>query len=690
MAIIVTQSGFNDNVILNAENDLIYTSSGNDTINGGLGVDTVDYNGTFGLPGIGPITLRPFGVVDKGASGTDSLIGIERIVGNALFANTIDSSTATGITSINVNLSTSSLVVNNATIPGFPLSFTVNNFRNVQGTANNDIIVGDANNNSLSGNAGNDNISGGAGNDTLLGGDGLDTLDGGVGNDSLDGGNGNDSLIGGVGNDTINGGVGVDSVNYTGAVGVTIRPLGVVDKGVNGTDTLVGIETITGSAAAINSIDASPSTGITSINANLSTNSLVVSNSTIPGFPLSFTVNNFRNVQGTANNDIIVGDANNNSLSGNAGNDNISGGAGNDTLLGGDGLDTLDGGIGNDSLDGGNGNDSLVGGVGNDTINGGVGVDSVNYTGAVGVTIRPLGVVDKGVNGTDTLVGIETITGSAAAINSIDASPSTGITSINANLSTNSLVVSNSTIPGFPLSFTVNNFRNVQGTANNDVIVGDANNNSLSGNAGNDNISGGAGNDSLIGGAGNDTISGGTGNDTLNGSNSTARGVGELDVLDGGSGFDTYIIGDGPNLFYTGNGNNDFVTIRDNFADGLRIQLGTGSYSVQGNLIFAVVGGGQDLIARLQNVVTPAPVLAQIQGVDTVSAKSGLLQDSAAVGSVLGTASIENFSVGTSTADADFFSKVIPQGNFSISAGQDLGIFSGISSLSSQQVIGLS
>jgi Ca2+-binding RTX toxin-like protein len=507
----------------------------------------------------------------------------------------------------------------------------------------------------------------------------------------------NDLIYTSSGNDTINGGLGVDTVDYSGTFGlpgigpITLRPLGVVDKGVSGTDSLIGIERIVGNASFVNTIDSSTATGITSINANLSTNSLVVSNSTIPGFPLSFTVNNFRNVQGTANNDVIVGDANNNSLSGNAGNDNISGGAGNDTLLGGDGLDTLDGGIGNDSLDGGNGNDSLVGGVGNDTINGGVGVDSVNYTGAVGVTIRPLGVVDKGVNGTDTLVGIETITGSAAAINSIDASPSTGITSINANLSTNSLVVSNSTIPGFPLSFTVNNFRNVQGTANNDIIVGDANNNSLSGNAGNDNISGGAGNDSLIGGAGNDTISGGTGNDTLNGSNSTARGVGELDVLDGGSGFDTYIIGDGPNLFYTGNGNNDFVTIRDNFADGLRIQLGTGSYSVQGNLIFAVVGGGQDLIARLQNVVTPAPVLAQIQGVDTVSAKSGLLQDSAAAGSFLGkSASIEDFSVGTSTADADFFSKVIPQGNFSISAGQDLGIFSGISSLSSQQVIGLS
>jgi Ca2+-binding RTX toxin-like protein len=452
MAIVVTQNAFNDNILLGTENDLIFASSGNDTINGGTGVDTVDYSGPFGALGVGPITIKPLGVVDKGIKGIDSLIGIETIIGSASFINTVDSSTATGVTSINVNLASNSLVVNNSTIAGFPLSFNIQNFRNVQGTANNDVIVGDANNNLLSGNAGNDNLSGAAGNDTLLGGDGVDTLDGGVGNDSLDGGNGNDSLIGGVGNDTVNGGVGVDTVNYSGAFGVTIKPLGVVDKGVNGTDSLVGIETIIGNAAFLNTIDSSASTGITTINANLGTNSLVVNNSTIPGFPLSFTVNNFRNVQGTANSDVIVGDANNNLLSGNAGNDNLSGAAGNDTL---------DGGVGNDRL---------------------------------------------------------------------------------------------------------------------------------------------------IGDAGNDSLLGGAGNDTFNGSNSVARGAGELDVLDGGTGFDTYVIGDGSSLYYSANGNNDFVTIRDNFNDGLNIQLGVGAYSIQGNQLFSLVGANRDLVARLiNNAVLAAP-----------------------------------------------------------------------------------
>jgi Ca2+-binding RTX toxin-like protein len=710
MAVVVTQNLFNDNILLGTENDLIYASSGNDTINGGTGVDTVDYNGPFGALGVGPITIKPLGVVDKGVKGIDSLIGIETIIGGSSFINTVDSSTATGITSINVNLANNSLIVNNPTIAGFPLSFNIQNFSNVQGTANSDIIFGNANNNLLSGNAGNDSLSGGAGNDTLLGGEGVDTLDGGVGNDSLsggagndillggegvdtldggvgndslDGGVGNDSLIGGVGNDTVNGGVGVDTVNYTGAFGVTIKPLGVVDKGVNGTDSLVGIENITGNAAFLNTIDSSASTGITTINANLGTNSLVVNNSTIPGFPLSFTVNNFKNVQGTANSDVIVGDANNNLLSGNAGNDNLSGAAGNDTLLGGDGVDTLDGGVGNDSLDGGVGNDSLIGGVGNDIVNGGVGVDTVNYTGAFGVTIKPLGVVDKGVNGTDSLVGIETITGNAAFLNTIDSSASTGITTINANLGTNSLAVINSTIPGFPLNFTVNNFKNVQGTANSDVIVGDANNNLLSGNAGNDNLSGAAGNDTLLGGngvdtlnggvgndsligdAGNDSLIGGDGNDTLNGSNAVARGIGELDVLDGGAGFDTYIIGEGSSLFYNTNGNNDFVTIRDNFADGLNIQLGAGAYTIQGNQLFATVGANRDLVATLINNAVVGAVAKTF-----TTADPNVAPDIAAPARLVGT---------PVDANVAFFNTFIPQGDFSIVAGQTVGIFSGIS-----------
>jgi Ca2+-binding RTX toxin-like protein len=536
MAIVVTQNLFNDNIISGIEDDLIYASSGNDTLNGGVGIDTVDYNGPFGTPGLGPITIRPLGVVNKGLNGIDSLIGIETIIGGSSFINTVDSSTATGITSINVNLANRSLVVNNSTIVGFPLRFNIQNFSNVQGTANNDVIVGDDSDNLLNGNAGNDNLSGAAGNDTLLGGAGNDSLDGGVGNDSLDGGDGNDSLIGGVGNDTVNGGAGVDTVNYTGAFGVTIKPLGVVDKGVNGTDSLVGIETITANAAFLNTIDASASTGITTINANLGTNSLVVNNSTIPGFPLNFTVNNFNNVQGTANNDVIVGNASNNLLSGNAGNDNLSGAAGNDTLSGGLGNDSLDGGVGNDSLDGG------------------------------------------------------------------------------------------------------------------------------------------VGNDSLIGGAGNDRLIGGAGNDTLNGSNSLARGVGELDILDGGAGFDSYIIGDGSRLFYSTNGNNDFVTIRDNFSDGLNIQLGAGAFTIQGNRLFSVVGTNRDLVATLINNAVVGTAKSLGTSVDSilpeVSVDSFLDTGIAAQARTLG-APVD--------ANTAFFNTFIPQGDFTIAAGQTLGIFSGVS-----------
>ncbi|MGE0254525.1 MAG: hypothetical protein AB7N54_19020 [Alphaproteobacteria bacterium] len=54
---------------------------------------------------------------------------------------------------------------------------------------------------------------GGAGNDTITGRGLDDSIDGGSGNDIIDGGAGNDTLVGGLGNDTLDGGAGNDSVS---------------------------------------------------------------------------------------------------------------------------------------------------------------------------------------------------------------------------------------------------------------------------------------------------------------------------------------------------------------------------------------------------------------------------------------------------------------------------------------------
>ncbi|WP_194006770.1 calcium-binding protein [aff. Roholtiella sp. LEGE 12411] len=207
---------------------------------------------------------------------------------------------------------TNSLIVNNVPSLG-TLNFTVKNFENVRGTAQNDSITGDNANNILSG------------------------------------GGGNDVFGGSQGNDIINGDAGTDTANYS-ALGQTIvlGTTGTVTKaGGFGTDQLNKIETITASTLLGDTINASAATGSTSITANLAINSLIVNS--VPSLgTLNFTVNNFENVTGTAQSDIITGNTASNILSGGAGNDFLAGDAGNDTLIGGNGTDVLAGGAGND------------------------------------------------------------------------------------------------------------------------------------------------------------------------------------------------------------------------------------------------------------------------------------------------------------------------------------------------------
>ena len=67
--------------------------------------------------------------------------------------------------------------------------------------------------------------------------------------------------------------------------------------------------------------------------------------------PIQDSLVNIENIVGGLGNDDIVGDGMDNVLLGGAGNDTLVGGAGNDTLSGGEGSDTLDGGVGVDTAD---------------------------------------------------------------------------------------------------------------------------------------------------------------------------------------------------------------------------------------------------------------------------------------------------------------------------------------------------
>lgn len=155
-----------------AGNDLLLASSGNDSFSGGTGIDILDYSGVNAN-----LTLARGGVLTKSNDlGTDTITGfdIEVIRANPNRVNTIDGTTGT-TAALNVNLATKILTINN--LPGIgSASLTVENFQNVNGSENADVIVGSNGRNALNGGSGNDVLTGLRGADLLTGGGGSDTF----------------------------------------------------------------------------------------------------------------------------------------------------------------------------------------------------------------------------------------------------------------------------------------------------------------------------------------------------------------------------------------------------------------------------------------------------------------------------------------------------------------------------------
>ncbi len=380
---------------------------------------------------------------------------------------------------------------------------------------------------SLFSGAGNDTMSTGAGADLLNGGGGNDTLDGGGGQDVLLGEDGQDHLLGGDGNDYLYGGDGQDYL-----------------FGGNGDDTLCGddfqaaADTLEGGSGDDNYIRVDAlDTIIEATNGGFDTVQTAV-DYVLPVNVEGLTLYGYANlgygqplpVSGTGNgsDNIIIGNEGQNSLFGLGGNDTLQGGGGDDVLVGGAGNDILDGGGGNDTavysdasagvtvdlsltgaqntggsgtdtlisvenligsafadsltgdaganrLDGGDGNDALYGGLGDDrlaggdgddTLNGGADADTADYSAAISAVMVNLSVAgpqNTGGAGSDTLISIENLIGSAFA----------------------------------------------------DTLTGDAGANYLQGGGGNDALQGGAGDDLLEGGLGNDSFTGGDGFDTV-------------------------------------------------------------------------------------------------------------------------------------------------------------------------------
>ena len=363
---------------------------------------------------------------------------------------------------------------------------------------------------------------------------------------------GNDSQTGKAGNDVFAFYLGADG-HYSGAAGDTIN-------GSSGIDTLRFLDQ-----------------GEVGANVNLTTG--IVTGGDIDGTSNAH-VSNVEWIAGTIFNDNFMGDSKGNVLTGRDGDDTLRGAAGGDTI---------------------------EGGAGNDMINGGDNRDWIDYQHAVdGVVVdmdtNPTshrGTASDGQGGTDTLIDVENVIGSAFG-------------------------------------------DDVTGNANGNVLDlrdgkdmgnGDAGDDTVFGGAGNDKLYGGLGDDLLYGGVGSDSYYGGPGNDTFVGSGSNAfisDGVATLgkdtfNVLSVSQGvdtifaFDTSTTGMDANvdvIDFTALFNAIGYTGTDPFADGyLKIENGGGGEGdpeATDAIISVDINGGGDSWTEILHVadVTAAAMMS--------------------------------------------------------------------------------
>jgi Ca2+-binding RTX toxin-like protein len=343
---------------------------------------------------------------------------------------------------------------------------------------------------------GTDVLHGDAGADSLSGAGSFDFLYGDDGDDKLNGGSGDDLLDGGAGTNLLNGGLGEDGASYAESSGAVTVSLAIATAQATGagTDTLVGIENLDGSAYAdsltgnsgANLLDGGD--GADTVDGNAGNDILVGGD----GDDLVNAGNGDDAAYGGSGDDLIEGKLGNDYLDGQIGRDLLSGGSGEDTLSGGENFDTLFGGADNDDLRGEGGNDTLLGGDGFDTLDGGEGSDTASFQdSAQGVSIvlaseigaPGSGITDGGSCATETYISIENLLGSRFG------------DTLEGNSSANIL----------------------SGDQGQDMLYGDGGADTLLGGQKSDSLSGGSGRDSLDGGRGHDYIFGGADDDVLTG-----------------------------------------------------------------------------------------------------------------------------------------------------------------------------
>ena len=432
----------------------------------------------------------------------------------------------------------------------------------------------------------------------IFGLDGNNVIRGGGGNDELYGGNGNDTFYGGAGADRIDGGGGIDYVRYDDATtGVTVGFASAAGSNDGAGDTMLNIEHIIGSAfvdklggtnlaedlqggggddllqgrGGNDTLDGgdgvdqamySGSRGEYFVTFDAATGTYVVKDlrqGSPDGTDQVRNVETFVFADGAISADSvldgnpgpIIGDDGSNPLTGTSIANEIRGLGGNDTLAGLAGEDLLDGGDGDDTLDGG------------------TGVDTATYASAgagVTVSLAVAGAQNSGGAGTDTLVSVENLTGSA-----------------------------------FDDQLT--------GNAGANVLSGLGGNDRLDGAGGIDTLLGGDGDDILIGGAAGGILDGGAGFDLVSYETSTTGGYidlgeraihGDFVSIEGviGSSFRDIIVGSGADETIIGGGGNDIIYASGG-TDTISGGAGDDTFFDMGGIEHFDGGDGVDLVAYL-------------------------------------------------------------------------------------------
>ena len=539
--------GGNDTLIGDAGDDSLDGGADDDSLDGGAGNDTL-------LGGTGNDALDGGADDDSldGGEGDDTLVGgdgndtvhvgpgQDSMLGGA-GTNVLDFSDATaGVAMVLAQdqiFETGFGNVGEVFASGFTVAYGSQHDDGLfAGSQQGDSLFGQGGNDGIFGNDGDDTIEGGDGNDLVSGEAGVDVLFGNDGNDTLHGGQYlfEDPIFGAADSEaaTLDGGDGDDvailnrgdatyALGFTAGASVSFDSIEASNFEAFAVRSGSGNDTLTGGAGN-DSFDGG--TGSDVLDGADGTDLLVIDRSDATG-PLAFTGGPSVSFDGTEATNFEVF--------------KVTTGSGDDSLRGGDGNDTLDGGLGHDSFEGGAGDDVFDGGDPIDTAAGGENPpiihesDLVTYENSADAISFSLtdgsGLVAAGADGTDELINIEEVIGSAQD-------------------DTMEMSWGTETIDILMAGGAGHDSINLVGDSAATLDGGDGND-TISGGFGNDTILGGEGDDSILGGGGDDSIVATPGNDTVEGNagaDSILTGEGDdLVVWRIGDGNDTIDLGDG-------------------------------------------------------------------------------------------------------------------------------------------------